>query len=477
MDMNYNKQTELYIGGQWRESETYAALFNPYDGSEIARVAQASEAHVHEAVDQAHQAFQQWKQVNVYQRSALLMEIAQKMIEKKSFLAKVMTLESGKKIADSYAEVQASIDNFIWYSEEIKRCHAEIIPSRTDSTQIVVEQPLGVVGLITPWNFPLNLVTRKLAPALAAGNAIVLKPSKETPLCAYELCKIIDEAAVPQGIVNLVTGSSSMINDVFSKRIEVRKISFTGSTQVGRSIYASGADTIKKMSLELGGNAPFIVFEDADLEKTADKLIASKKRNMGQVCTCPNRVFVHRSIKQDFIALLNDRIRSFKYGDPFLETTDGGPLINGKAVKAIHKLVEDALEKGAKIASDPAASHHSETMVSFMIVADVTEAMDIYHEEIFGPVISLIEFDTDEEVLAKANGTPYGLASYVFTEDQKRIQTFSALLEFGLVGINEIVVSTTETPFGGVKLSGFGRENGKYGLKEYMEYKFINIGV
>lgn len=470
------EKTRLYINGEWIRPDTYTELYNPYDQSVIAEIAQANEKQVEDAIAAAHSAFKTWKQTKVHERSAVLHQIADAMTVKKQHLAEVMTLEAGKRIQDSLSEVQASIDNFHWYAEEIKRNNSEIIPSKTDSTQVVIQEPLGVVGLITPWNFPLNLVTRKLAPALAAGNTVVLKPSSQTPLCSYELFKILEEADLPRGSVNLITGSSSMVSKVFSRRIEVRKISFTGSTEVGIKVYESGAKTIKKLSLELGGNAPYIVFDDADVADASKKLMEAKKRNMGQVCTSPNRVFVHKNIKEAFVKEVVAHAEALRYGDPLDETTDVGPLIRQKAVETVRDLVEEAVAHGATLHTSKAFGEDT-AVCPFVVLSGVTDAMDIYQKEIFGPVISIIEFTDEDEVLAKANETRYGLASYVFTQDTQRIRKFAHGLEFGLVGINEITVSTTETPFGGIKMSGFGRENGEYGLQEYLEYKFINVGV
>lgn len=477
MSKKYERTTQCYINGEWLSTKTVKPLLNPYDQSEIAQIAQADEALVQQSIDAAVFAFAKWKKTNVYKRAQLLQDVAGKMVEHREHLAWIMSLESGKKINDARAEVDLSVQNFLWNAEEIKRLNTEIIPSRSASTQLVVQEAVGVVGLITPWNFPLNLVTRKLAPALAAGCTIVLKPSSETPLIAIELVKLIAELPLPNGTINVVTGNSSMISEALMQRPEVRKISFTGSTRVGKQLYAQSAETLKKLSLELGGNAPYIVFSDADIEEAARLLVAAKKRNMGQVCTAPNRIFVQAGAKEAFIDALKREVSGLQMGNPLDEKTDVGPLINLKAVAHIDRLVEDALSKGAILRHGKADySDVPESICPMTIIDQVNASMDIYHDEIFGPVFSIQAFETEDAVLSKANETEYGLASYVFTKDAKRIQRFASSLEFGLVGINEIVVSTNETPFGGIKYSGFGRENGVYGIKEYLEYKFINIG-
>lgn len=475
MNIQYDKKTCLYINGRFIATKIYNPLYNPFTSEKIADVAEADENSVHEAITAAHHASKGWRSITNYKRSEYLAEIARRLTAEKDYFAAIMSLESGKRIVDSLNEVQASIDNFIWYSEEIKRINSVIIPSRTNSTQLVIREPLGVVGLITPWNFPLNLVTRKLAPALAAGNTVVLKPSSETPLCAYELCRLIDEAGLPEGVVNLVTGSSTMINTVFAKRIEVRKVSFTGSTSTGKKIYQSGVQTIKKLSLELGGNAPFIVFDDADIQHSARLLVDAKLRNMGQVCTNPNRIFVHESIMRSFEDELKTIVSNLSIGHPFDHNTDVGCLINTKAVERMSSLVEDAQSHGGRIVVSQGSFKKNSASCPLFVIADAAADARLYREEIFGPIINLISFKDDDDVLIRANELEYGLASYIFTHVNTRINHFIQNLEFGLVGVNEIVVSTGETPFGGIKLSGFGRENGKYGLDEYLEYKFVNI--
>ncbi|AMC93982.1 hypothetical protein AOC36_08280 [Erysipelothrix larvae] len=469
--------TQCFIDGKWRSTQGTAPLFNPYNQEKIADVAQVNEIQVQQSITSAQRALGQWKKTNTYERAKLLQSIAEKMSEKRDLLAEIICLESGKKIVDAISEVDQSIENFLWNAEEIKRINSEIIPSHSNTTQLVVQEPIGVVGLITPWNFPLNLVTRKLAPALAAGCTIVLKPSSMTPLISTELVKIIAELPFPDGCVNLVTGSSSMISSEFMKSPIVRKISFTGSTKIGKKLFEDSATTLKKLSLELGGNAPFIIFSDANLSKAVKLLVSAKKRNMGQVCTSPNRIFIQKDVKDLFLELLKEEISGLNIGNPMKKDTEVGPLISIQSNNRINKLVEDAVSKGAIMYRDiPKDNVIPDSIYPMTILYEVNSTMDIYFEEIFGPVFSVITFDTDEEVLGKANETEYGLASYVFTENLERIKKFAIDLEFGLVAINEVVVSTNETPFGGIKYSGFGRENGIYGIREYLEYKFINIG-
>lgn len=472
-----SKLANLYIDGQWKETEDFFEVSNPYTTKVIAAVSAANPEDVRKAIRAASRALPEWKKTTVYERSALLKRTADKMTSLKESLSKTMVLESGKTIQDARNEVQASIDNFYWYSEEIKRMPSEIIPSKTGTMQVVQKGPIGVVALMTPWNFPLNLVTRKLAPALAAGNTVLLKPSSETPLCSFELFKILNEIGFPDGVINLITGNSTMISDEIMKSPEVRKISFTGSTEIGKLLYEKCSSTLKKMSLELGGNAPFIVFEDADLNDAVQKLVLAKKRNTGQVCTCPNRILVHEAVQEAFINRLVAEVRNFHYGDPLKAATDIGPLINKKAVGNIERLIQDAVKKGAQIEFDAKTVHElPENFSPIVVLSHVDHTMSIYNEEIFGPVFSIILFKDEEEAILRANETEYGLASYLFTASEKRIVRVAEQLDFGLFGINEVTVSTTETPFGGVKYSGMGRENGKYGLEEYLEIKFINYG-
>lgn len=467
------KNIRLFINGQWLEKKERYFVEDPFSNETIASVSKAAKEDIKAAIQSAEKAQQIWESMTVYERSDSLKKIAALIKEQRSTLAQVMTEESGKTITDAYAEVDASRDIFCFYAEEVKRIFTQVIPSRVGNQQMVIKEPLGVVALITPWNFPLNLVARKLAPALAAGNAVLLKPSSETPLSAYKLIELCEKAGLIKGLVNFLPSDSREFTKEIMKSPTVRKISFTGSTKIGQQLYQESSKTLKHLSLELGGNAPFIVLEDADLELSSGLLIKAKKRNNGQVCTSPNRVFVHESILAPFIAKLTAKSQQLKVGDPTDETTDIGPLINQKAVEKIKNLLADAREKGATSLVEN-VTFDRPNLIGMQILKDVTPQMSIYQEEIFGPVISIISFQTIDEVIQKANETEYGLAAYLFGKKSKVLNKVVRALKFGLVGVNEIVVATTETPFGGMKYSGFGRENGTYGLEEYQEIKFVN---
>jgi succinate-semialdehyde dehydrogenase/glutarate-semialdehyde dehydrogenase len=389
----------------------------------------------------------------------------------------MMTMEQGKPMAESTGEVKYGATFVEWFAEEAKRAYGDIIPSHAPGLRLMVlKQPVGVVAAITPWNFPNAMITRKVAPALAAGCTVVIKPSEETPLSALALAELAERAGFPPGVFNIVTGMNAPeIGGVLTSNPLVRKLSFTGSTAVGKKLMAQCAGTVKKVSLELGGNAPFIVFDDADLDKAVAGAVASKYRNAGQTCVCANRIFVQSGIYSAFLEKFTQLVQSQKIGSGTEQGVTIGPLINKKALDKVERLVLDATTKGARVLT---GGHALEgTFYTATVLADVVPAMDILHEEIFGPVASVVQFDTEAQVIQMANDTPYGLAAYFYGSDVSRVFRVSEALEYGMIGVNTGLVATTVAPFGGMKESGIGREGSKYGLDEYLEVKYICLGI
>nr|WP_036064333.1 NAD-dependent succinate-semialdehyde dehydrogenase [Listeria fleischmannii] len=472
-------QTKLFINGEWTTGkEGMKDVLNPATGEVVAQVAQGGELETKEAIQAAKNAFPKWRAKELSERVQILRKISQLLEEKADDLAKIMTLEQGKPLKEAKGEVLSGAATFLFAAEEARRLYGERIPAPNGHTYIVKKEPIGVVGAITPWNFPSGMATRKMAPALAAGNTLVLKPSSDTPLSAIAVFEIFEEAGLPKGVANLVMGDSKIIGGTLTASDDVRKLTFTGSTAVGQKLFEQSGETLKKISLELGGHAPFIVFEDADLESAADYLVAAKFRNNGQVCVSPNRIFVQKSIKEAFTKLVVEKVRALKVGNG-LEDVDAGPLIRADAIDKILEQLEDAKTKGAKILLGgkrlTGAAYDNGFFFMPTVLDDVTQKMTIFYEETFGPVIPLITFETDDEAIQMANDCEFGLASYFFTKSVARVEEVSDQLEYGMVGVNEIAISNPEAPFGGVKHSGFGRENGHYGLEEYIQVKFVNL--
>ncbi|MEW3522323.1 NAD-dependent succinate-semialdehyde dehydrogenase, partial [Enterococcus entomosocium] len=393
-------------------------------------------------------------------------------------LAKIMSMEQGKPLKEAEAEIQSNVDNFRWNAAEAQRVYGEVIPAPAHNHWLVRKEAIGVVGAITPWNFPSNMIARKIAPAMAVGCTLVMKPSKETPLSALALGELFQQAGLPDGVVNIVLGDSSEIGKELTENKQVKKITFTGSTKVGMKLYEQAAPTLKKVSLELGGHAPFLVFADADLDLAAEKLIAAKFRNNGQVCTSPNRIFVEESIKEAFTKKLLGQMEAVTVGNG-LENPTVGPLINQASVKKIIDQLEDAVNKGAKVLFGgkklTEGEYEKGNFFAPTVIDGITPDMTIYYEETFGPVIPLISFTDRQAVIAAANDTEFGLASYFFSTNLQTISDVAQNLQYGMVGVNDIAISNPAAPFGGVKHSGFGRENGKYGPEEYVTVKFIAI--
>ena len=448
-------------------------VINPFNGEKVGQVPSLNAEQVRQAVETAHDVQAEWASKTAEARSQLLTKWADLIDQNKEDLAILMTAEQGKPLKESRGEIGYANSFIRWFAEEGKRVYGDTIPATNEMQRIVVlKQPVGVCAAITPWNFPSAMITRKVAPALAAGCTMIVKPATETPLSALALGELAIQAGIPKGVLQIVTGKSSVVGDVLTQDKRIHKLSFTGSTEVGRKLMAQCADTIKKLSLELGGNAPFIVFEDANLEKAAEGLIAAKYRNAGQTCVCANRIYVHERIKDDFLAIYQQKVEALSVGDGMDEGTDIGPLINQSAVDKVTDLINEAVEQGAKLITGGERNAASDLTLEPTILSDVTDDMAIAQAEIFGPVTTIFTFSEEADVIKKANDTIYGLAAYFYTQDLGRSWRVSEALEYGMVGQNTGLISTTVAPFGGVKQSGFGREGSKYGIEEYVTTKY-----
>jgi len=477
--------SKMYINGQWVAAKNQATfpVYNPSNGEKIGDVADGDRDDAQKAIHAAQEAFGPWSGRTAYARSKYLYTAYQVMMDRKEHLARVMTREQGKPLKASRGEIQYGADFLLWYAEEAKRIYGETIPApRSDQRFIVLRQPVGVVAAITPWNYPMSMITRKVAPALAAGCTIVLKPAEATPLCAVEIFKIFENAGIPGGVVNLVTALNPVpIGEAFTTHPMVRKITFTGSTQVGKILAKKAADQVKRVSLELGGHAPFIVFEDADPVYAAKGAVLVKFLNTGQACISPNRIFVHQSIIEPFIEEFKSRVSKMRAGSGFEDGVSIGPLVNDAAVQKVERQVTDAVDQGATLICGGRRLTDDNLDKGFFyaptILGDVTPEMLIYREETFGPVAPIIAFDSEKEVLDMANDTHYGLAAYVYTQSLSRAMRMFEALRFGIVGINDINPTAAAAPFGGIKESGIGREGGREGIAEYLETKLGGFSV
>lgn len=475
----------MFIDGRWiqaKNSSTFS-VFNPCNGEKIGEVANGGKAEAQQAIEAAHKAFGPWSKLTAYQRSGFLYEAYQRMMDQQEHLARIMTEEQGKPLRSSRGEVQYGADFLLWYAEEAKRVYGETIPApRSDQRFIVLRQPVGVVAAITPWNYPMSMITRKVAPALAAGCTIVLKPAEATPFCAIEIFKIFEAAGFPPGVVNLVTASDPVpIGESFTTNPLVRKLTFTGSTEVGKTLAKKAAEQVKHVSLELGGHAPFIVLEDADPVYAAKGAALVKFLNTGQACISPNRIFVHHSMVEPFVEEFSSRITKLRAGSGFEDGVSIGPLVNAAALEKVDRQVSDALKKGASLICGGRRLMEENLDKGFFyaptLINDVTPEMLIYREETFGPVAPIIPFDKEETVLSMANDTHYGLAAYVYTRDISRAMKMFEGLRFGIIGINDINPTAAAAPFGGMKESGLGREGGRDGIAEYLDIKLGGFSV
>ena len=466
---------QCFIKDGWHDASDAETIdvSNPFNGDVIGNVPSLTTDDVNDAVAASHEAQITWAAKTAKERAELLQKWADLIDANKEDLAIIMTAEQGKPLTESRGEVGYANSFIRWFAEEGKRVYGDVIPAnQTQLRHVILKQPVGVCAAITPWNFPAAMITRKAAPALAAGCTMIIKPATETPFSALALAVLAEQAGIPAGVIQVVTGKSSTIGDILTGDPRIHKLSFTGSTEVGRTLMAQCAPTIKKLSLELGGNAPFIVFDDADLEKAAEGLIASKYRNAGQTCVCANRVYVQDSIKDQFLDVFVKKVAELNVGNGMDEGVDIGPLINKKALEKVQALLKDALDKGATLITGGSTNGASELTYNPTVITDISSDMDIAHEEIFGPIATIFTFKDEADVIRQANDTIYGLAAYFYSGSYARSWRVTEGLEYGIIGHNTGLISTEVAPFGGVKQSGFGREGSKYGIEEYVVTKY-----
>ena len=477
-DSNLLRQA-CYINGTWVAADNgeTLAVNNPATGALIATVPRCGAAETERAILAAEVALKSWRLTTAAERSRILRRWFDLMMHHQDDLAALMTAEQGKPLAEARGEIAYAAAYVEWFAEEARRAYGEVIPSPFRDRQLVVlKEPVGVCAAITPWNFPSAMITRKVVPALAAGCTILLKPAEQTPLSALALAELAERAGVPAGVFSVITGKASAIGGVMTASPIVRKLSFTGSTPIGQLLMQQCAATVKKLSLELGGNAPFIVFDDADLDAAVEGALASKYRNAGQTCVCSNRFLVQEGIYDAFASRLAQAVAQLKVGNGTEEGVTQGPLIDEAAVRKVEALVKDALDKGARVVTGGKRHTLGGTWFEPTILADLTPAMTVAKEEIFGPVAPLFCFKHEEEAVQMANDTEFGLAAYFFSKDHGRVWRVSRQLEYGMVGVNTGMISTEVAPFGGVKLSGMGREGSHHGLEDYMETKYLALG-
>jgi succinate-semialdehyde dehydrogenase/glutarate-semialdehyde dehydrogenase len=487
----------LFVDGAWRPAASGKTfeVRNPATGEVIARCADGGRDEVRAAIEAAHAAFPAWSQTPAEQRAAVLYKAAALMNERVEELARILTQENGKPLAESIGETKGAASFLQWHGEEARRVYGEVVPATaTDKRVLTIKQPIGVIAAITPWNFPSSMITRKMAPAIAAGCTAVLRPARATPLSAVAIFKIFEDAGLPKGVVNLVTGTDSAgMGDEMATNPLVRKLTFTGSTEIGKQLLAKCAGTVKRVSLELGGHAPFIVFDDADLEKAAAAVVTSRFRNAGQTCICTNRVYAQRSIAKQFAEKVAARAAQLHVGNGLEAGTEVGPLIDKRGFEKVDEHVQDAVAKGGSVLAGgkPFATPSGNGagngangngglngwFYQPTVIGNATPDMLVMHEETFGPVLPIMEFDTDEEAIKMANETEYGLAAYFFARDVGRIFKVAEGLDYGIVGANDPLPTGAHIPFGGYKESGLGRENGSEGINEFLEVKAISIGL
>src|SRR4051812_6996564 len=469
-----------YSDGGWVTATSNGSIEvdNPATGEVIGTVPRFGRAETRVAIDAAARAFPAWRRKTAKERAIVMRRWFDLMMANQEDLAQLMTAEQGKPIGESRGEVVYAASFLEWFGEEAKRVYGDTIPApQSDKRIVVIKEPIGVVACITPWNFPLAMITRKAGPAIAAGCTVVLKPASQTPFSALAMAELAERAGIPKGVLNIITGDSKAIGAELCANPKVRKLSFTGSTEVGRILMRQSADTVKKLSLELGGNAPFIVFDDADLDAAVEGALASKYRNAGQTCVCANRIYVQDTVYDSFARKLTDKVKGFKVGAGNEPGVVIGPLIDEQGLKKVEAHVADAVGKGARVLLG--GKRHSRGGLFFepTVLAEVTPAMIVSREETFGPVAPLIRFKTEEEVVELANDSEFGLAGYFYSRDIGRIFRVAEKMETGIVGANAGIISTEVAPFGGVKQSGLGREGSKYGLEEYLEVKYVLMGL
>lgn len=465
------------IAGRWIEGDASGiAVTNPATGETIAHVPRLGRAEAAQAIAEAQAAMPAWSALTAKARSIVLRRWFDLMMANQEDLAKIMTAEQGKPLGESKGEIAYAASFIEWFAEEGKRAYGDVIPPhQPDRRILVLKQPVGVAAAITPWNFPAAMITRKAGPALAAGCGIVVKPASSTPLTAVALAVLAEEAGLPAGLLSVITGKASELAAEFTSNPTVRKLSFTGSTETGKELYAAAAQNVQKISLELGGNAPFIVLDDADLDAAVEGAIASKFRNAGQTCVCANRIYAQAGIHDAFVAKLSARVKALKLGNGAEAGTDIGPMIDMAAVEKTEEHIADAVAKGARLVTG--GERKGGTFLTPALLTGVTAEMAVATEETFGPLAPVFRFESDAEVIAAANATRFGLAAYFYGQNLGRVFRLAEALDYGMVGINTGILSTEVAPFGGVKESGIGREGSKYGLDEYLETKYLCIGI
>lgn len=471
-------RTQAYINGQWVDANNGAtvAVINPATGETIADVPQMGHLEAEQAVTAAQAALATWRLVPAKQRSQIMRKWFDLMMAHQDDLGRILTLEQGKPLAEAKGEIAYGASYIEWYAEEAKRVYGDIIPALNPSQRILVnKEPIGVCAAITPWNFPNAMIARKVAPAIAAGCTIVVRPASQTPLSAFAIAELAERAGLPAGVLNIITGSATEIGKVLTQDERVSKFSFTGSTPVGRLLMEQCAATIKKVTMELGGNAPFIVFDDADIDAAIEGAMASKFRNSGQTCVCTNRFYVQAGIYEQFVERFSVAVKGLKLGNGLEEGTDLGPLIEQSAIEKVEHHIKDAVSKGGSVVIGGEAQQAGGLFFEPTIVRDVNQTMLVATEETFGPVAPVFKFETEQEVIAYANDTEFGLASYLFTKDLGRAFRITQALEYGMVAVNSGLLSNEAAPFGGVKQSGLGREGSKYGIEDYLEIKYMLV--
>ena len=472
-------RTQAYIDGKWADADSGETLpvLNPANGETVAEVAKCGTAETRRAIEAAERAQIEWRQKTAKERGAILRKWFDLMQEHQEDLAQILTAEQGKPLAESRGEIAYGANYIEWFAEEAKRVYGDTIPQPSNDKRIVViKQPVGVVACITPWNFPNAMMTRKIAPALAAGCTVVCKPANETPLSAFATAELAERAGVPAGVINIVAGITREIGAEMTSNPIVRKLTFTGSTQVGKLLIEQCAGTVKRTSMELGGNAPFIVFDDADLDEAVKGAMICKFRNAGQTCVCANRILVQEGVYDEFAEKLMVAMEGLKLGEGTQDGVNVGPLINKGAANDVLEFVDDAVAKGASVVAGGGRSDLGICYIEPTVLTQVNVDMRVFREEIFGPIAPLFKFKTEEEAIAMANDTEFGLACYFYSRDVGRIWRVGEALEYGIVGINEGIISNEMAPFGGVKESGQGREGSKYGLDDYLEIKYMCLG-
>jgi succinate-semialdehyde dehydrogenase/glutarate-semialdehyde dehydrogenase len=469
-----------FIDGAWVDAASRKSygVENPATGERIGQAPDMDAEDTRRAIEAAHAAWPAWRAKTAKERSQVLRRWFDLMMTHHEDLAHIMTIEQGKPLAESRGEIAYAASFVEWFSEEAKRVYGDVIPEPSpDRRLVVVKEPIGVVAAITPWNFPSAMITRKCAPALAAGCTVVVKPAEQTPYSALALAYLAEQAGAPKGVFNIVTSQDPRaIGEEMTDNPKVRKLSFTGSTVVGKLLYGRSARTVKKLSLELGGNAPFLVFDDADLDAAVEGAMASKYRNSGQTCVCANRFLVHDPVFEAFTAKFRDAVKDLRLGNGLEQGVTQGPLIDAQALAKVERLVADATQKGARVVTGGRRSGLGRTFYEPTILADANPGMAVAQEEIFGPVAPLFRFHTEKEAIEMANDTPYGLASYLYSRDVGRVWRVASGLEYGIVGVNCGIISVDSAPFGGMKESGIGREGSRYGIEEFLEIKYIAMG-